>query len=51
MLATGAIASAEGAKLYAEKTCIACHGKDGKKPLTPPIRSSPARTPPTPNSR
>ena len=35
MLATGAIASAEGAKLYAEKTCIACHGKDGKKTLTP----------------
>lgn len=35
MLATGAIASAEGAKLYAEKTCVACHGKDGKKTLTP----------------
>lgn len=26
---------ADGAALYAEKTCIACHGKDGKKPLTP----------------
>lgn len=25
---------ADGAKLYAEKTCVACHGKDGKKPLT-----------------
>jgi cytochrome c len=35
MLATGAIASADGAKLYAEKTCVACHGKDGKKTLTP----------------
>lgn len=27
--------AADGAKLYAEKTCVACHGKDGKKPLTP----------------
>lgn len=26
---------ADGAALYAEKTCIACHGKDGKKTLTP----------------
>lgn len=26
---------ADGAALYAEKTCIACHGKEGKKPLTP----------------
>ena len=24
---------ADGAALYAEKTCIACHGKEGKKPL------------------
>ena len=24
---------ADGATLYAEKTCIACHGKEGKKPL------------------
>ncbi len=22
-----------GAKLYAEKTCVACHGKEGRKPL------------------
>jgi cytochrome c len=28
-------AMADGASLYAEKTCIACHGKEGKKPLTP----------------
>jgi cytochrome c len=28
-------AFADGAKLYADKTCIACHGKDGKKPLMP----------------
>jgi cytochrome c len=27
-------AFADGAALYAEKTCIACHGKEGKKPLT-----------------
>ena len=27
--------AADGAKLFAEKTCIACHGKDGKKPLMP----------------
>ena len=28
-------ASADGAALYLEKTCIACHGKDGKKTLAP----------------
>lgn len=28
-------AVADGAALYAEKTCIACHGKEGKKPMTP----------------
>jgi cytochrome c len=28
-------AMADGAALYAEKTCIACHGKEGKKALTP----------------
>jgi cytochrome c len=28
-------ALADGAALYAEKTCIACHGKEGKKPMTP----------------
>ncbi len=27
--------AADGAKLYAEKTCSACHGKDGKKTLMP----------------
>lgn len=26
---------ADGAALYAEKTCIACHGKEGKKPMIP----------------
>lgn len=25
----------DGAKLYQEKTCVACHGKDAKKTLTP----------------
>lgn len=33
ILVSGA-AIADGATLYAEKTCIACHGKEGKKPLT-----------------
>ncbi|MDP1613244.1 MAG: c-type cytochrome [Sulfuritalea sp.] len=28
-------AMADGKALYLEKTCIACHGKDAKKPLTP----------------
>jgi cytochrome c len=28
-------ALADGNALYLEKTCIACHGKDAKKPLTP----------------
>lgn len=27
------VVHADGAALYAEKTCIACHGKEGKKPL------------------
>lgn len=27
--------AADGAKLYAEKTCTACHGKLGNKPLMP----------------
>ncbi|MDP1651187.1 MAG: c-type cytochrome [Rhodocyclaceae bacterium] len=27
--------AADGAKLYQEKTCVACHGKDAKKPLLP----------------
>ena len=31
----GPVMAADGAALYAEKTCIACHGKEGKKPLTP----------------
>ena len=26
---------ADGKALYLEKTCIACHGNDAKKPLTP----------------
>lgn len=26
---------ADGAKLFTDKTCVACHGKDGKKPLMP----------------
>ncbi|MDX9995203.1 MAG: cytochrome c [Rhodocyclaceae bacterium] len=27
--------AADGAALYQEKTCVACHGKDAKKPLMP----------------
>ena len=27
--------AADGAKLYMDKTCVACHGKDAKTPLTP----------------
>ncbi len=27
--------AADGAALFKEKTCIACHGPDGKKPLLP----------------
>jgi cytochrome c len=34
-LAFASPAMADGKALYMEKTCIACHGKDGKKPLTP----------------
>ena len=26
---------ADGAALYAQKTCLACHGKDAKTPLLP----------------
>jgi len=32
---SNALAALDGAKLYQEKTCVACHGKDAKKPLTP----------------
>jgi cytochrome c len=32
---SGAAQAADGAKLFAEKTCTACHGKDGNKPLMP----------------
>jgi cytochrome c len=28
-------AAADGAALYTEKTCIACHGPNGNKPLLP----------------
>jgi cytochrome c len=34
-IAVSAHAAGEGAALYAEKTCVACHGKDGKKTLLP----------------
>lgn len=31
----GAAQAGDGAKLYMEKTCSACHGKDAKTPLMP----------------
>lgn len=34
-IAAPAIAAPDGAVLYQEKTCWSCHGKDGKKTLTP----------------
>jgi cytochrome c len=32
---SGVANAGDGAKLFAEKTCTACHGKDGKTPLMP----------------
>ncbi|HZV54853.1 MAG TPA: cytochrome c [Rhodocyclaceae bacterium] len=32
---SGAALAADGAKLYAEKTCNACHGPAGNKPILP----------------
>ncbi|MBI4809355.1 MAG: cytochrome c [Nitrosomonadales bacterium] len=32
---SGVSNAADGAKLFAEKTCTACHGKVGNKPLMP----------------
>jgi cytochrome c len=34
VLAAGG-AKLDGKKLYTEKTCVACHGPEGKKPLLP----------------
>ncbi len=33
-LAGAGAAHADGAKLYVEKTCLTCHGKDGKKTIS-----------------
>ena len=35
LVAVGAQAAPDGAKLFAEKTCNACHGPKGDKPLMP----------------
>ena len=35
LLAASTFAAGDGAALYDEKNCVACHGKDGKKTLTP----------------
>ena len=32
---SGALMAADGAALYSTKTCVACHGKDGKTPVMP----------------
>ncbi|HTY03340.1 MAG TPA: c-type cytochrome [Rhodocyclaceae bacterium] len=34
-LVASGFANADGAKLFQEKTCWSCHGKDGKKPILP----------------
>lgn len=34
-LISGHAQAGDGKKLYAEKTCSACHGKDANKPLMP----------------
>ncbi|MCL2346224.1 MAG: c-type cytochrome [Desulfobulbus sp.] len=35
LVAAPAMAALDGAKLYTEKTCNACHGPKGDKPLMP----------------
>lgn len=35
LVASPVIAAPDGAKLFAEKTCNACHGPKGDKPLMP----------------
>ena len=35
LASTAAVAAPDGAKLFTEKTCNACHGPEGKKPLMP----------------
>ncbi|MEN6587515.1 MAG: cytochrome c [Sulfuricella sp.] len=34
-MVSGQAVAGDGAKLFAEKTCTACHGKDAKTPLMP----------------
>jgi cytochrome c len=35
LVASLPVAAADGGKLYKERTCNACHGPDGNKPLMP----------------
>lgn len=35
MLSPALTYAADGAALYKSKTCVACHGKDGKTPIMP----------------
>lgn len=34
-VSAGSALAADGAELYKKKTCIACHGADGKAPILP----------------
>jgi len=35
LFSMGSVIAADGAALYKDKTCVACHGKDAKTPLMP----------------
>ncbi|MCL2525041.1 MAG: c-type cytochrome [Betaproteobacteria bacterium] len=35
LIAAPVMAAPDGAKLYVDKTCVACHGPKGDKPLMP----------------
>lgn len=35
LAASAPVWALDGAKLYVEKTCVACHGKDAKSPIMP----------------
>jgi len=35
LLGSGSALAADGAAIYKDKTCVACHGKDAKTPLMP----------------
>ena len=45
LLVAGSALAADGAALYKEKTCTACHGPDGKKTLMPDYPKIAGQTP------